>query len=194
MGTSKKFGSLMSGGQGASPSSSGPAQGQGQGPSGAGAIGAAAGGAAPPAAGQTGRKGSVSVHGEGISVVSAEDDIAVTRAAVVVESSGVRAPAQGSAGEPSNDMPFDQVVRLIQEGRANEVPRKEIPEGLNDEPASESKMAPRRKPWETANVGGAGSEPAPSSAAPTSTSSAPAPAGPAASSAPPTEPTGQSTA
>lgn len=158
MGTNKKFGSLMSGGQGApsgSPSSgSAPTPGSqgGQGPSGAGAIGAAAGGAtqSQAQADQAGRKGSVSVHGEGISVVSAEDDVAATRAAVVVESSGVQ--AAGTAGEPSNDMPFDQVVRLIQEGRANEVPRKEIPEGLNDEPASESKMAPRRKPWETAST------------------------------------------
>lgn len=162
MGTSKKFGSLMSGGQGDSSASSVPAPGAGQGPSGAGAIGAAAGGAAPapaaPAAAQPGRKGSVSVHGEGISVLSAEDDAAVTRAAVVVESSGVRAPAPSGAStsEPSNDMPFDEVVRLIQEGRANEVPRKEVPEGLNVEPASESKLAPRRKPWETASAGASG--------------------------------------
>lgn len=160
MGTNKKFGSLMSGGQGApSPSGAGSTLVQGsqggQGPSAAGAIGAAAGGATQSQAQadqahEQGRKGSVSVHGEGISVVSAEDDIAVTRAAVVVESSGVQ--AAGTAGKPSNDMPFDQVVRLIQEGRANEVPRKEIPEGLNDEPASQSKMAPRRKPWETAST------------------------------------------
>ncbi|EJT51268.1 hypothetical protein A1Q1_07546 [Trichosporon asahii var. asahii CBS 2479] len=183
MGTNKKFGSLMSGGQGApsgSPSSgSAPTPGSqsGQGPSGAGAIGAAAGGAtqSQAQADQAGRKGSVSVHGEGISVVSAEDDVAVTRAAVVVESSGVQ--AAGTAGEPSNDMPFDQVVRLIQEGRANEVPRKEIPEGLNDEPASESKMAPRRKPWETASTS---SVPAASNDTPSQTAGSAQPQGEAA--------------
>lgn len=155
MGTSKKFGSLMSGGQG---------QGQGAGaPSATDAQPSAPAGAAAPgpsATGPTAGGAATRGHGEGISVLSAEDDTAQTRAAVVVESSGVVAPSTGGpADAPSNDMPFEQVVRLIQEGRAHEVPRKEIPEGLNVEPASASTMAPRRKPWEAAGSGAAPADP-----------------------------------
>ncbi|CAK9786550.1 hypothetical protein CC85DRAFT_283159 [Cutaneotrichosporon oleaginosum] len=68
-----------------------------------------------------------------------------------IEASNAPGPIETTAPGPDGpQMPFDEVVRLISTGRAGEVPHHEIPEGLNEEPASEAKMASRPKPWERA--------------------------------------------
>ncbi|WVQ70698.1 hypothetical protein IAR50_000220 [Cryptococcus sp. DSM 104548] len=46
-------------------------------------------------------------------------------------------------------MSFEMLVRLIQEGRADEVPREEVPDGIHDGPPSQATMAHRPKPWES---------------------------------------------
>ncbi|ODN82952.1 hypothetical protein L202_01196 [Cryptococcus amylolentus CBS 6039] len=46
-------------------------------------------------------------------------------------------------------MSFEMLVRLIQEGRADEVPREDVPDGIHDGPPSQATMAHRPKPWES---------------------------------------------
>lgn len=68
--------------------------------------------------------------------------------AVVGTSAG---PIETTAPGPDGpQLPFDEVVRLISSGRADEVPHTDIPEGLNQTPASVPQMSARPKPWERA--------------------------------------------
>lgn len=53
---------------------------------------------------------------------------------------------------------FNDVVRLIAEGRAHEVPVMHVPDGLNLEEPSVSTMKARPKPWETARAQSGGAE------------------------------------
>ncbi|KAK4688599.1 hypothetical protein P7C73_g1512, partial [Tremellales sp. Uapishka_1] len=46
-------------------------------------------------------------------------------------------------------MNFDMLCTLISEGRANELPVQQIPQGLNENPASQSSLSARPKPWES---------------------------------------------
>ncbi|KAL1410059.1 hypothetical protein Q8F55_004061 [Vanrija albida] len=52
------------------------------------------------------------------------------------------------AAAPASDLSFNEVVQLIQAGRASEVPTIHVPNELNGQPASVSKLEARPKPWE----------------------------------------------
>lgn len=52
------------------------------------------------------------------------------------------------------DMTFNDVVRLIAQGRAGEVPTEEVPDGINEAAPSVSTMGARKKPWEVVPGGG----------------------------------------
>lgn len=66
----------------------------------------------------------------------------------VVQDAVVETVAPG----PEQSIPFDDVVKLIAEGRAGEIPSVHVPEGLNTTPASESVLSARPKPWEQGGV------------------------------------------
>ncbi|WOO79353.1 uncharacterized protein LOC62_02G002876 [Vanrija pseudolonga] len=53
---------------------------------------------------------------------------------------------------PPADLSFNEVVQLIQAGRASEVPTIHVPNELNGQPASVSKLEARPKPWEKAEA------------------------------------------
>ncbi|WWC65112.1 uncharacterized protein I303_107726 [Kwoniella dejecticola CBS 10117] len=55
----------------------------------------------------------------------------------------------GTEGQTS--LTFDKLVQLIQEGRADELKGKEIPDELNTSPPSESSLNARPKPWQAFN-------------------------------------------
>ncbi|BEJ16480.1 hypothetical protein CspHIS471_0510850 [Cutaneotrichosporon sp. HIS471] len=81
--------------------------------------------------------------------VAAEMAVPTSNAVEAPEATSVPGPIETTAPAPAGpQLPFDEVVRLISTGRAGEVPHHEVPEGLNETPASESKLAARLKPWE----------------------------------------------
>ncbi|GMK54416.1 hypothetical protein CspeluHIS016_0110020 [Cutaneotrichosporon spelunceum] len=83
--------------------------------------------------------------------VAAEMAVPASNAALVPEATSNPGPIETTAPAPDGpQLPFDEVVRLISAGRAAEVPHRDVPEGLNETPASEPKLAARPKPWERA--------------------------------------------
>lgn len=86
-------------------------------------------------------------------VTAAEGRVAETTA-VAGEPAGMVAVESTTVTASSNDPPaidemkFADVVRLIAEGRADEVPVATIPDGINEAPPSVSTMKARPKPWE----------------------------------------------
>lgn len=81
---------------------------------------------------------------------SSDHDAASAPTAVATDTAPP-APIETTAPGPDGpQLPFDEVVRLISTGHADEVPHHEIPDGLNDEPASMPQMTARPKPWERA--------------------------------------------
>jgi hypothetical protein len=82
------------------------------------------------------------------------------------EASTAPGPIETTAPAPDGpQLPFDEVVRLISTGRAGEVPHHEVPEGLNEAPASEATMTARLKPWERAAASSSSQTEAPAPAA-----------------------------
>lgn len=70
-----------------------------------------------------------------------------------VVGSSAPGPIETTAPGPDGpQLPFDEVVRLISTGRADEVPHHDVPEGLNQTPASVAQMSARPKPWERATA------------------------------------------
>jgi hypothetical protein len=81
--------------------------------------------------------------------VSAAETRAAETVAVTGESAAASA-APAPTGTSTEDMKFGDIVRLIAEGRASEVPVPTIPDGINEAPPSVSSLAARPKPWEKA--------------------------------------------
>lgn len=72
----------------------------------------------------------------------------------VAAATAVTGDLKGSGGTGSaEDMSFTDVVRLISEGRADEVPVPIIPDGIHEGVPSVSALSARPKPWEQAGEG-----------------------------------------
>lgn len=80
-------------------------------------------------------------------------EIRVAEAASVAGEPVAAAASTPAPADPTTEnMKFTDIVRLIAEGRADEVPVPVIPDGINEEAPSVSTMSARPKPWERAQA------------------------------------------